>query len=400
MSEENITEQVVENVKKFNWKTFPYYGTSLIIAINLLVFIAMLIDGVSFFEPTNSDLIRWGANFGPYTLKDEWWRLFTCEFVHVGFGHLMANMISLVYVGIILEVLIGTLRFVTVYLLAMVAAALLSVWWNDYVIGAGASGAVLGMYGMMLMFSVAGRKMFAPGELGGFFIWAIFVIAFNLFYGLKDGIDNSAHLGGIFYGMFAALVFYPSYRKKESLSITLLNDIVLIAVSIGIFVLAYHQIPKGMAYYDDKMEAFDVNQDAALAVLIQYDRDTLAYEKRDYYLQRFKQDGLERWDRTITSLLELNNLPENYDTRVELLLKYSILRKESCEIIINSLEENTGYPEERLKPLYDSIDVVIADINRITYIIDNGHPPEIDSMLAPLESNGKMLDSMDIKIGE
>ncbi len=380
MSEERDIYKILNGPPDFNWRTFPYYGFVSIMAINIMVYIAMLIDGVSFFEPTSEQLVRWGANYGPYTLKDEWWRLFTCEFVHIGFGHLLANMVSLLYIGIILEALIGTVRFVTIYLLATVAAALLSVWWDGNVIGAGASGAILAMYGMMLMFSIVGRKMFAPGELSGFFLWAVIVIAFNLIGGLKDGIDNSAHLGGIVYGMFAALVFYPSYRKKESLSITVFNDVLLIVISLGVFYFAYQQIPKGMAYYDDKMEAFDVNQEMALAVLTQYDKDTLAYEKRDYYLERFKKDGVERWDRTINSLSELNNLPEHYGMRVELLMKYSLLRKEGCEVIIKSLDENTGYPESELKPLYDSMDVVIKEIDRITFIIDNGYEPELDSV--------------------
>ena len=378
MNEKNIDELLIEG--KFNWKTFPYYGFVSIIAINVIIFIAMLIDGVSFFDPTNQDLLRWGANFGPSTLKDEWWRLFTCEFIHIGFGHLLANMVSLIYVGILLETIIGTLRFVTVYLLATVAAALLSLWWNSYTIGAGASGAILGMYGMMLMFSVVGRKMFAPGELAGFFIWAIIVIAFNLLYGLKDGIDNSAHLGGIFYGMFAALVFYPSYRKQESLSITLLNDIALIVVSIGIFWFSYHQIPKGMAYYDDTMEQFDTNQDKALLVLRQLDNDSLYDEKHDYYIQRIEDEGVKSWERNINALLELKSLPENYDTRVELLLKYSLLRKEGCEVVIKNLKENREPYTDELETLFDSMDIVVAQIDRITFIIDNGHAPELDSV--------------------
>ncbi len=392
MSEEQDVENKYTALEKTDWKTFPYYGFVSILVINIVVYVLMVIDGVSFLEPTTDDLLRWGANFGPYTLKDEWWRLFTCEFVHIGIGHLFANIVSMLYIGIILEPLIGTLRFVTVYLLATVAAALLSVWWNGYAIGAGASGAVLGMYGMMLMFSIVARKMFAPGELSGFLIWALLVIGFNLLYGLKDGVDNSAHLGGIFYGMFAALIFYPSYRKKESLSITVLNDVILIAVSIGVFVFVYQQIPKGMAYYDDKMEAFDVNQDMALAVQKQYDNDTAAYENRDYYIQRFKQDGVGRWDKTILSLSELNNLPEHYGTRVELLMKYSILRKESCEVIIKSLEGNTGYPNDELVKLYASMDSAVAELDRITFIIDNGYAPEIDTILAPLGVKLKDID--------
>ncbi|MCG3166780.1 MAG: hypothetical protein POELPBGB_02562 [Bacteroidia bacterium] len=380
MSEEKDIDKILNGSYRFYWRTFPYYGFVSIMAINVAVFLAMVFDGVSFFEPTNEDLLRWGANFGPYTLKDEWWRLFTCEFVHIGFGHLFANMVSLIYIGVLLEPLIGTLRFVTVYLLATVAAALLSIWWNGYAIGAGASGATLGMYGMMLMFSIVARKMFAPGELGAFFIWAFFVIVFNLLYGLKDGIDNSAHLGGIFYGMFAALLFYPSYRKKESLSITLINDVVLIAVSLGIFWFVYQRIPKGMAYYDEVMEQFDVNQDKALLVLRQLDNDTAYYEKTDYYIARIEEEGIKSWERNITALAKLNNLPENYGTRVELLMKYSLLRKEACEVVIQNLKNNRGPYTNELGLLFDSMNVIVKEIDRITFIIDNGYAPELDSI--------------------
>jgi rhomboid protease GluP len=392
MSEGRSIDKILNGPYSFDWRTFPYYGFVSIMAINIVVYVAMIIDGVSFFYPTNDELLRWGANFGPYTLKDEWWRLFTCEFVHIGFGHLFANMISLIYIGILLEPLIGTLRFVTVYLLATVAAALLSVWWNGYAIGAGASGAALGMYGMMLMFSIVARKMFAPGELGAFFIWAFFVIVFNLLYGLKDGIDNSAHLGGIFYGMFAALVFYPSYRKKESLSITVLNDVILIAISIGIFVYAYQQIPKGMAYYDDVMEQFDVNQDKALLVLRQLDNDSIYYEKTDYYIQRIEEEGIKSWERNITALAELKNLPENYGTRVELLMKYSLLRKEACEVVIKNLKDNRGPYTNEVGLLFDSMNVIVKELDRITFIIDNGYEPEIDTILAPLGVKLKDID--------
>ena len=395
MSEERDIFKILNGPYSFDWRTFPYYGFVSIMAINIVVYVLMVIDGVSFFNPTNEELLRWGANFGPYTLKDEWWRLVTCEFVHIGFAHLFANMVSLIYIGLLLEPLIGTLRFVTVYLLATVAAALLSVWWNGYAIGAGASGAALGMYGMMLMFSVVARKMFAPGELGAFFIWAIFVIVFNLLYGLKDGIDNSAHLGGIFYGMFAALVFYPSYRKKESLSITLLNDVVLIVISVGVFYFVYQQIPKGMAYYDDVMEQFDINQDKALLVLHQLENDSAYYKRTDYYINRIEEEGIKNWERNIAALAELNNLPENYGTRVELLMKYSLLRKESCEAVIQNLKDNRGPYTNEVGILVDSMNVIVKEIDRITFIIDNGYEPELDSL--EITPGVKV---MDIDLGE
>lgn len=59
--------------------------TRTIVAVNVLVYLAMGLSGVSWTDPSVLQAIRWGANFGPLTLSGQWWRLFTCMFVHFGF---------------------------------------------------------------------------------------------------------------------------------------------------------------------------------------------------------------------------------------------------------------------------------------------------------------------------
>ena len=363
MSEKIQSEKIslLEKIKN-TFGEFPLYGSFGLIAINILVFIIMLFDGVSFFDPSSEDLLKWGANFGPLTLKGEGWRLFTCEFVHIGFAHLLTNMISLLYIGVILEPLIGTIRFITVYLLATIAAALVSLWWNSFAIGAGASGAVLGMYGMLLMFSVVGKKMFAKGELTGFFLWAAIVIGFNLISGLKSGIDNAAHIGGIIFGLFAAVIFYPSYRKKENFSFTILNDVFLVVISLALFSFAYSVIPKGIAQYDDKMAQFSQNEDVALAIYTEYDNDTLIHEHAEHYIARFQNEGVNVWQKNIALLESLKGLPVHFNQRVKMLIQYSFLRRQSCELIIKNLQQPSDSLQNEIEDTYHYINLLLSDI--------------------------------------
>ena len=60
---------------------------------------AVRLAGVSVTNPTTSDLVRWGADFGPKTTSGEWWRLLTCVFVHIGIVHILLNMWVLTAAG-------------------------------------------------------------------------------------------------------------------------------------------------------------------------------------------------------------------------------------------------------------------------------------------------------------
>src|SRR5437762_286212 len=77
--------------------------TTVLIVINVLVYVAMALRGVSPLAPTSLDLLTWGASFGPRELSTEWWRLFTAMFVHIGFLHILLNMYCLWSLGPLAE---------------------------------------------------------------------------------------------------------------------------------------------------------------------------------------------------------------------------------------------------------------------------------------------------------
>jgi rhomboid protease GluP len=99
-----------DNVKGFVSFFIPrkdFFITPIIIDLNLLVFILMVISGVSFFEPTAQDLLHWGANLREITLEGQWWRLVTNVFLHIGIFHILLNMYALLYIGVVLEPYLG-----------------------------------------------------------------------------------------------------------------------------------------------------------------------------------------------------------------------------------------------------------------------------------------------------
>src|SRR5437868_15060803 len=93
-------------------------ATVVLIAMNVLVFVAMVLRGISPIQPTIQQLLASGADFGPFTLGGQWWRVLTSTFVHMGIIHLGFNMWCLLDLGIIAETLLGRGVFVAVYLLS------------------------------------------------------------------------------------------------------------------------------------------------------------------------------------------------------------------------------------------------------------------------------------------
>lgn len=170
-------------------------------AVNVAVFAAMVVAGVSPLEPSVADLIAWGALFGPLTIDDQWFRLLTSMFLHVGAIHLVLNMIGLASLGPVVEAGLGSVRFLVVYLLCGLGGASASLLVDPARVSAGASGAIFGLAGLLLVIHLrlpaSDRRSDWDIEAKGL---GSFVFG-NLLFGLvHPNIDNAAHVGGLLIG--------------------------------------------------------------------------------------------------------------------------------------------------------------------------------------------------------
>ena len=181
-------------------RLFP--ATAVLIGLNVLVYIAMVLRGVSPAEPTTGQLLRWGADFGPLTLAGQPWRLLSSCFVHAGFLHILFNMWCLWSLGMFVERFLGRGTYVVAYLLAGLGGAVASVWWHPLVVGVGASGAIFGMAGIMVTLLRSGQLSLPAEYLKRHSKSILAFIGYNLFFGfISPHIDNSAHLGGLATGL-------------------------------------------------------------------------------------------------------------------------------------------------------------------------------------------------------
>ncbi len=176
--------------------------TPALIALNLLVFVAMLTQGAGLWHSPNGVQLAWGANFGPATQDGQWWRLASAMFLHFGVLHLVMNMWALWDSGRIVERLYGPARFTVLYGISGVGGNLLSlVSHQGQAVSGGASGAIFGVFGALLVGLWRERQNLHPREFRWLFWGAAGFAGLTILAGLFiDGIDNAAHIGGFVAG--------------------------------------------------------------------------------------------------------------------------------------------------------------------------------------------------------
>jgi membrane associated rhomboid family serine protease len=173
--------------------------TIALLVINIIVFTAMELAGGS--KNTNV-LLDFGALENSLVMQGEWFRLFTCMFLHIGALHLISNGLSLYILGSRIERYYGKIWFLIIYILSGLGASIVSLMFSDAV-SAGASGAIFGLVGAMLVYTfVVGKSM------DGFDLWfSVFYAVIALGSGkLIPNVNNYAHLGGFVTGMVVSVV--------------------------------------------------------------------------------------------------------------------------------------------------------------------------------------------------
>jgi rhomboid protease GluP len=200
----------------------PVTGT--LIALNVAVFVFMAgFLKAGWFETTSLDpYIRFGANNGAATTDGQWWRLLTSMFMHFGILHLAFNMWALLQAGSLVERLQGRALYALTYLASGIGGGLLSIdWHGDKTWGAGASGAIFGVYGALLGYIARDRLVFPRAVLVPLTKSTVLFAGYNLVYGfVNPAIDNAAHIGGLATGLALGWLTAPSPTADRTLPAT------------------------------------------------------------------------------------------------------------------------------------------------------------------------------------
>ncbi|MEZ4596850.1 MAG: rhomboid family intramembrane serine protease [Chloroflexota bacterium] len=176
-----------------------------ILAVTIAIGVSVLLLG-------ESDLWwRWLALTRDGIAHGEYWRLFTVVLVHDNQLplHLAFNMYALFLVGPIIEALYGHLRLLALYLACAAAGSAASYLFTGAPIAVGASGAIFGLFGVLL---VADRvhKPALTRHARNLTAQIVGLIAVNLVFGFTaSGIDNAAHIGGLVAGCWLGFAVVP-----------------------------------------------------------------------------------------------------------------------------------------------------------------------------------------------
>ena len=333
-----------EFVYRLQQATPRTFVTPSIVAVNVLVFVAMVFNGAGILSPEGDVHVRWGSNFGFMTASGEWWRLFTSMFLHFGIVHLALNMWALWDFGRLAERFFGTWTFLAMYLIAGTSGSLASLLWHPAVNSAGASGAVFGVFGMIAGY-LAHKELGVPMSVIKRH-WGVTLpfIGYNLFIGATvPGIDNAAHVGGLIAGLAMGYALArpldPDARRFSRGRLGLLA-----AAAIGCAALAMKPLAKVTDNAKAEHGAFDainsaIQDDKAGSEGVKEAMHGLESGKLAPEMAARKLDEAARRYRDANKRLASYQLAEGsrQKERHEALVRYTALRSEGYELLAQAI---------------------------------------------------------------
>ncbi|WP_217586711.1 rhomboid family intramembrane serine protease [Lentibacillus saliphilus] len=255
--------------------------TYILLGINIIMFILLSIFGGSTDIAT---LIEFGAKYNPAIIEDdEWWRLISSMFLHIGLLHLLMNMLAIYFLGTAVERIYGSWRFVVIYFLAGIGGSLASFAFTNS-ISAGASGALFGLFGALLFFGTVYKKIFF--QTMGQNVLLVIVINLVLGFGIAE-IDMGAHLGGLVAGFLASALLSIPNKQRRSVQVGAGVTYILLVVGLMLYGLqsnlddpSYHLLKLDELSQNEQYE--DMIDRATVALHNPEDKEAIILFQRSY----------------------------------------------------------------------------------------------------------------------
>lgn len=292
----------------------PFPATVALIVINVAVFGAcFFIAGTLEGQRWTLTLLRLGALYNPLALDKEWYRVVTHLFQHGSILHLGVNLYGLSYLGYTLEREIGTKKFVFLYLVCGLAAALNGLYWNLFTMGVGDSAALFGLFGFALVKNLyfSGRNvtpmLILLGHIAAF-------VGFNLL--LPDAFypDYSALFGGVITGMVIGFITFSATPR------TAMPNVKFEYVMIVLLFIVYFLLPRNQVRYFRFFRHVVAAEDSTRLRF----RENLT---DDQYMRGYIRN-VHHWEDVLDKLNGQTNVPVALSTDTFKLRKYISLRRQ------------------------------------------------------------------------
>jgi len=329
--------------------------TFFLIVIQLVLFIIMALRGVNISEPSVEDVIKWGGVMKVYATGGEWWRLVTAIFVHTGIVHLVANIIALYFIGLMVESILGKVKFLIAFLCAGILANLASIMWYQDIVAAGASGAIFGMYGVFLAFATTKyiNKKFPK-------VWLLSILAYLIFsvvIGSGADVFNVINFSGLVAGVCIGYLFYFFHFKRNVARAggTRISIEILLATSLLAFLYLKNQKDDSIRFEKAIMRLNQIE----LRAMTQMQRLQTASDEQA--VRMLKDTTLPEWQHFQKELMKTDKyrLDNEFTEKRKLLSKYAQLRLLQTKLIYHSIEEHTDRYNQQVNSVSDSIDLII-----------------------------------------
>ncbi len=231
--------RVARRIRRASFEGTGALLTRALIALNVLVYLAELAGGAGV-NAGSGWIFEHGALYGPLVAAGDWWRLITAAFLHYGPIHLGMNMLALWWFGAALEQALGRGRFLLLYLVSGLAGSAGALIASPNGVTVGASGAIFGILGAMLIL-----EWQHTGSLAGN---ALTLIAVNLAFTFAvPNISYGGHLGGLAGGILGTLALARFGRGHAAYGrLGLVGLASLVAIGAASVAIAYWKV-RGLA---------------------------------------------------------------------------------------------------------------------------------------------------------
>lgn len=211
----------------------PLLVAKILIALNVAAYLWFAVRGANVLSGglgPNDPRIDWALIATTPVGGGEWYRIFSSGFVHYGLVHIGFNMLILYQVALVLERVAGHTRFLTIYVVSLIAGAVGALYLDPFALTGGASGAVFGIAGAATLYLYRQGVPFMRTAYGP-------LVAINLLLGLViPRVSMGGHLGGLAAG---AVVGWLLLRPLRSSSERVKWYGATAAFGLALFALAY-----------------------------------------------------------------------------------------------------------------------------------------------------------------